>query len=343
MSSQWSLSRWGLRGAKADDAPGSAANGAAAETVASDAISADAISADAVNAPDGNDAESSPPESSAPVTNETREESPQMEPTEAPNSAEMSSEAAPATGANASNGQLTTTEEDGPAFLAKLARAMHTTAARERSRIADDVERRRAAHVQAVRDRAASEVERIRALAGEDMKTIEAWAEGEAKRVRLEREQREKALNDDLEVSLREHRGIIDREIADAEAAIAAYRTEAEAFFADLDRESDPVLIARQAALHPVFPTLPATTRPAAQTSGPAVVGVMGVPSAGAPAVPGVGLLGSRPLLIGESDASGSGRDESRQPVGVVAGSNGPATGTGDSPLDSLLSPRSDR
>ena len=335
MSSQWSLPGWGSRNAKSEEASASATNGVVGDTAA----------ADAVTAPDGTGAASSQPDGAAPVAAETREAA-QVEPA-AETSAPVASDPAPATGGDGTNGETPAVVEDGPAFMAKLARAMHTTAARERARIADDVERRRAAHVQAVRDRAASEVERIRALAGDDMKAIEAWAAGEANRVKLEREQREKALNEDLEVSLKEHRSIIDREVADAETAIAAYRTEVEAFFADLDREADPIEIARQAGRHPVFPTLAPTTgvgADASQAAGPAVVGVMGVPSASGRAEPGAALPGSSSLLIGvPASDGGAGRDDAREPVGVIAGSGGSAAGTADTPLDSLLSPRSER
>jgi hypothetical protein len=78
----------------------------------------------------------------------------------------------------------------------------------------------------------------------------------------VERERREAALREDLEASLAEHRSTIDREIEGIEAAIATYRAEIDAFFADLDRETDLVRIAQRAIRRPVFPTLEVVAEP---------------------------------------------------------------------------------
>ena len=156
--------------------------------------------------------------------------------------------------------------DDGSVFVAELVRAMQTTAGAERVRIAEDIERRRQAHVDAVRAREASEAERIRELAREDMNAIEAWADGEKERIKLERQRRMTDLHDDLDLSLAEHRSKIDLEVGRVETAIAGYRAEVDAFFERLDRETDLVLIAQQAAMRPVFPALGelGTTVPAA-------------------------------------------------------------------------------
>jgi len=148
------------------------------------------------------------------------------------------------------------TLDEGSLFLAELVRAMRATAGLERVKIGEDTDRRRQDHIDGVRAREASEADRLRELAGEDMKTIEAWADGETKRIQLERERRENVLNQDLETSLAGHRAKIDREIDRVETAIATYRAEVDAFFESLDHETDPVLIAQQAAMRPVFPEL---------------------------------------------------------------------------------------
>ena len=236
--------------------------------------------------------------------------------------------------------------EDGPAFLAKLARAMHTTVTRERARIDEDVERRRSAHLQVVRDRAAADEERIRALAADDMMSIEAWAEGEMRRLKLEREQKERELNDDLEVSLKDLGAKTDREIASAEAAIAAYRAEAETFFADLDRETDPVQIARQASRHPAFPSLdgiPDVAADAVTADRSGAIGVMGVPLVGGRGLMGAMSFGSRPLAGGTPAVAGGAPHGPAREAATVAGRAGnQAGGSEDSPLDSLLSPRTE-
>ena len=152
----------------------------------------------------------------------------------------------------------TATDDDGAVFRGELVRAMRTTAAVERIRIAEDSEQRRLAQVERVRARQAAEAERMRELASEDMKAIETWAAGEMKRIKLEKELRAKDLNEDLDLSLAEHGSRIDREIEGIETAIAAYLSEVDAFFDGLDQETDLVLIAKQAARRPIFPSLDA-------------------------------------------------------------------------------------
>jgi hypothetical protein len=152
----------------------------------------------------------------------------------------------------------TASNDDGAVFRGELVRAMRTTAAVERIRIAEDSEKRRLAHVERVRARQASEADRMRELASDDMKAIETWAAGEMKRIKLEKERRAKDLNEDLDLSLAEHSSRIDREIEGIETSIAAYLSEVDAFFDGLDQETDLVLIAKQAARRPIFPTLDA-------------------------------------------------------------------------------------
>jgi hypothetical protein len=148
------------------------------------------------------------------------------------------------------------TADEGSVFVAELVRAWQTTASLERNKIDEDTERRRQAHIDKVRALEASEAERIRELAREDMNAIESWADGEKERIKLERQRRMTELHDDLDLSLAEHHSRVELEIEGVEAAIATYRAEVEAFFERLDRETDLVAIAQQAAMRPVFPTL---------------------------------------------------------------------------------------
>jgi hypothetical protein len=148
--------------------------------------------------------------------------------------------------------------DEGSVFLAELVRAMQTTAGVERTRIDEETERRRQAHIDQVRAREAAEADRMRELAGEDMKAIEAWASGETKRIQAERKRRATELQDKLESNLAEHRSKVDQEVDGVETAIATYRADVEAFFAQLEAETDLVQIAQQAARRPVFPSLDA-------------------------------------------------------------------------------------
>jgi hypothetical protein len=175
--------------------------------------------------------------------------------------------------------------DDGAAFLAELTRAMQATAGVERKRLEEDAERRRETHLEAIRARRESEAGKMRELAADDLKAIDDWAEEERQRISQEREQRAAALQEDLETSLAEHGSKIDREIDAVDAAIVAYRTEVDAFFAELDKETDPVEIARHAGRRPSFPDLDAVSAaesgtPAAEP-GQAAVGVMAPQTAG--------------------------------------------------------------
>jgi hypothetical protein len=147
-------------------------------------------------------------------------------------------------------------EVDDTDFLERLAHAMQETAGAERSRIGTDIDRRRAAHVAAIQAKRESEAARMRELAADDRKAIEDWAEAERRRVQIERDRRISELEADLRSSLREHGQAIDGQVERVEAAVAAHRTEVEAFFASLETETDPVRFAQLAGQRPVFPDL---------------------------------------------------------------------------------------
>jgi hypothetical protein len=154
-----------------------------------------------------------------------------------------------------------------PAFLTELVRAMHATIDAERERAAEETERRREEHVAAIHARRDAETERMRELADEDLNAVDAWAETERERIQAERDRRAAAVRADLELSLTEHKSQFDREIDAVDEAVSAYRADVDAFFADLDRETDPVAIAQHATRRPEFPTLEAIAQRVAATS----------------------------------------------------------------------------
>jgi hypothetical protein len=160
------------------------------------------------------------------------------------------------TGFGGANGAQPVDERS--AFLDAMVHAMQATLTAARTRVAEDVERRRVAHIAAINARREVEVGRIHALADEDAKAIATWAAAERLRIQFERERRTQELQADLESSLAEHGSKIDSEIESAEAAIAAHRAEIDAFFAALQRETDPVAIAQWAIRRPLFPDLDA-------------------------------------------------------------------------------------
>ena len=259
-----------------------------------------------------------------------------------------------ATAPAAEDGVAASSADEGSAFVSQLVHAMQTTAALERVRIGEDIERRRQAHIEEVRGRQATEADRMRELAGDDLKAIQAWADGEASRIEVERERRATALQKDLEISLVEHGSKIDREIEGVEMAIATYRAHVDAFFEGLDHETDPILIAQQAARRPIFPTLdalvetvsaspatPVEAKPSAEAEPPASAGDGGpaAPAAGASEPPWVGVMDPEtaaapveswttppqktpePASAGASDGGEQGAAQgSAEPVGVAVG-----------------------
>jgi hypothetical protein len=186
--------------------------------------------------------------------------------------------------------------DDGSVFLAELVRTLQSTAGLERVRIAEETEQRRQAHIDQIRARQKAEADRMRELAGDDTKAIDEWAAGETKRIELERERRATRRNADLEFSLAEHTSKIDEEIDRVETAIAGYRADVDAFFDGLDRQTNLVLMAKQATHRPVFPALDALSKEDAappvdaddEAVGagpePGVVGVMDPDAAASPA-----------------------------------------------------------
>jgi len=262
-----------------------------------------------------------------------------------------------ATSPVAEDGVAASSADEGSAFVSQLVHAMQTTAALERVRIGEDIERRRQSHIEVVRSRQATEADRMRELAGDDLKAIQAWADGEASRIELERERRATALHKDLEISLVEHGSKIDREIEGVEMAIATYRAHVDAFFEGLDHETDPILIAQQAARRPIFPTLdalvetvsassaaPAEPKPSSEAEPPASAGDGGpaAPAAGASEPPWVGVMDPEtaaapveswttppektpePASAGASDGGEQGAAlGSAEPVGVAVGPSG--------------------
>jgi hypothetical protein len=184
---------------------------------------------------------------SAPATEEDGSDAPTGEPS--PASADATDDATGDPTANAS-------DDDSTAFLADLARVMQAAAGAERLRISEDGERRRNAHLDLIRARETSEAEEQQVLAEGDVKAIDAWADTEIERIQSERERRITGRRGELAQRLEDHRLLIGREVDAVEAAIAAYRTEVDVYFSQLEAETDPVAIAREAGMRPQFPDL---------------------------------------------------------------------------------------
>ena len=214
------------------------------------------------------------------------------------------------------------TADDSSGFLADLARVMQAAAGAERLRTSEESERRRTAHLELIRARETSGADELRVVAEGDIKAIDSWADTEIERIQSERERRTVTRRAELSQRLEDHRLLIGREVDAVEAAIAAYRTEVEAYFGRLDGEADPVAIAQAAGSRPTFPdldtigpdsapidtTAPATSEGAAAdatgenepptTGDSGLVGVMEAePATGSAELPGEGVEpGDKPV-----------------------------------------------
>src|SRR5436190_13107146 len=146
--------------------------------------------------------------------------------------------------------------DEGDPFLAELTKAMQASAAAERDRANAEIDRRRLEHLTSIEARRKTTADEMTALADQDLRAIDDWAEGERRRIDRERETRAAAVRDDLRASLAEHGSRIDREVDAVEAAITAHRANVDAFFTELDAETEPVAIALQARRRPTFPNL---------------------------------------------------------------------------------------
>jgi hypothetical protein len=163
-----------------------------------------------------------------------------------------------ATDPAAADAMADATADDSSTFLADLARVMQAAAGAERIRTAEESERRRTAHLELIRARETSGADELRVVAEGDIKAIDSWADTEIERIQSERERRTVNRRAELSQRLDDHRLLIGREVDAVEAAIAAYRTEVEAYFVQLDAEEDPVAIAKAAGSRPTFPDLDA-------------------------------------------------------------------------------------
>jgi hypothetical protein len=214
-------------------------------------------------------------------------------------------------------------EEDGAAFLADLAKAMQTAASAERTRVSEETDRRRQAHLDGIHARETAEANHLREVAEDGVKGIDTWADAEIERIQRERERRILSRRRDLETSLEDHRALVAREVDAVESAIAAYRAEIDTYFGRLDVESDPVAIASQAGSRPTFPAL--------DSIGPSDAAT-GTPTAAAAPIGDTATEDEPPASSGEGDgpAAATGTDEATEMIGVME----PDAATDQTPAD---------
>ena len=166
-------------------------------------------------------------------------------------------------------------------LLGELSRAMHAAAGSRHLRIAEEIERQRAAQVEAIKMRAGSESDELKKTSKRDIGEVDAWAKTATELVAAERVRRIDARREKLQAELLRQDVIVEREVVGVEAAVEAHQAELDAFFALLERESDPAGIARLAASLPSLPSL-SEAADAARRQAAAEFALLKEPAAGA-------------------------------------------------------------
>lgn len=202
-------------------------------------------------------------------------------------------------------------------LLGQLSRAMHAAAGSQHRRIAEELERQRAAQVDAIKARTGSEAKGLKKTSQDDIGEIDAWAKTATELIAAERVRRIDARREKLQAELLRQDVIVEREVLAVEAAVEAHQAELDAFFSQLERESDPVRIARLASSLPSLPSL-AETADAARRQATAEFALLEEPAEGTAgggdtADDAVEVSPSRLMAVMASDASsGSGIDVAR-------------------------------
>ncbi|MDP9482092.1 MAG: hypothetical protein M3P84_02590, partial [Chloroflexota bacterium] len=168
-------------------------------------------------------------------------------------------------------------------FISELAHAMQAAMSSAHTRVLEDLERRRMAHVDALRERAAEADGGARDQADLQIARIDRWVEAETQRIRLDGEVQVAARRRELETRLAQSRTEVDRAIEVLDAAIADHRAAIDAFLVQIAADPDPARIARLVDSLPPVPSLDEISQERAATRGSAVetgnqelIGVMG-------------------------------------------------------------------
>ena len=141
-------------------------------------------------------------------------------------------------------------------LLGELSKAMHAAAESQHVRIAEELQRHRATQVKAIKARATSESAELKKVSQQEAGEIDAWAAAATQLIATERAQKIDAQRETLEAELLRQEVIAERKVLAVEAAVLAHQTELDTFFSQLQRETDPVEIARLASSLPSFPSL---------------------------------------------------------------------------------------
>ena len=145
--------------------------------------------------------------------------------------------------------------EPGDPFTDEVTKALRDVVGRERTRVAEETERRHKEQLERVRGDAAEDEQRITTSADAQLDAIRRWVDGETARIRQEAESREERVREQRDSKLAAHRAAIEAAVDSLEQTVATHQQDVDRYFAVL--EADAVTrIALGVAGRPEFPNL---------------------------------------------------------------------------------------
>jgi hypothetical protein len=155
----------------------------------------------------------------------------------------------------AADGPITALEQRDE-FNTELAHAMQAALSSAHERLAQDLDGRRTAHVEAHLERIARAEGQARARMEQEVARINRAIELETQRIRQEGDVRITAHREELRASLAQGRNEVERAIREIDAAVAEHRAAIDAVMVGITPESDPATIAGLVERLPPVPSL---------------------------------------------------------------------------------------
>jgi hypothetical protein len=149
-----------------------------------------------------------------------------------------------------------TPEEESADLVRELSRAMHRTALAQHKRLVAEVAGLRSSQAETIKVRTAREAEQLKLESDADVEEIDLWAQTATEMIAEERVRRIDARREHLQAQLARQDLIAEREVMAVDVTLEDHEAALEAFFTQLETESDPATIARLAATLPSLPSL---------------------------------------------------------------------------------------
>ena len=153
--------------------------------------------------------------------------------------------------------QLSDTAEPESADLVReLSRAMHRAALAQHKRMVAEVAGLRSSQAEAIKTRTAGEADQLKLESDADIEEIDLWARTATEMIAEERVRRMDARRERLMAQLARQELIAERELMAVDVTLEDHEAALEAFFNQLEGETDPTAIARLASTMPSLPSL---------------------------------------------------------------------------------------